>query len=481
LADLGQSDKKPLLNKPPMKEPKDSDRSEEKSVFQIIYDLFRSLKLTIFILILLAILSIIGTLITQNATTAEYVQRYGARLYELLNFFNIFDMYHSWWFSVILLLLVINLIACSLNRFPGVWSQIFRGPGSDELDDSKLKTLPYIERIKITGDSKASKIEEIKSLLKKGFANSKLNETESAVTLFSEKGRFSRLGVYITHLSILIILIGGLLGSLGGFRGHVEILEGETVNQISLRSKDREIAKPIDFSIRCDDFKVTFYDIPGREKHVKEYTSILTLLENGKEVLKQTVQVNHPLHYKGLAFYQANYGAIHEITIGVQWKGKPERTLLRTMEGDTVPVPNSDAFIHVLRYTPQVHNSGEGVQVGLLRPNRQPQVFWLLKDNQKLDEKRSDDVILAFEGVATREYTGLQVTKDPGVWVVWAGCAMMVIGLIVSFFYSHQRIWIRIPKTPGKEVVLAGSANKNKVGFEKTFGQLAEKVRSWVK
>ncbi len=80
---------------------------------------------------------------------------------------------------------------------------------------------------------------------------------------------------------------------------------------------------------------------PGRkEKHVKEYTSLITILENGKEVLKKTVQVNHPLHYKGLAFYQANYGAIHDVTLGIQWKDKKEKTTFKVLEGNTVPVPN---------------------------------------------------------------------------------------------------------------------------------------------
>ncbi len=112
-----------------MNESKETVNTEESGFVSIIYDLFRSLKLTITLLILLALLSIIGTLIAQNASRMEYVQRYGIGLYEVLNFFNLFDMYHSWWFSAILLLLVINLIACSVSRLPGIFSQISRGSG----------------------------------------------------------------------------------------------------------------------------------------------------------------------------------------------------------------------------------------------------------------------------------------------------------------------------------------------------------------
>jgi cytochrome c biogenesis protein len=461
-----------------MKESKDAAKVKESGFLSIIYDLFRSMKLTISLFILLALLSIIGTLITQNASRLEYVQRYGIGLYEVLNFFNLFDMYHSWWFSAVLLLLVINLIACSVQRLPGIFSQISRESG--ELEDRMLKAIPYVEKIQIPNPTKRE--ENIQSSLKKWFKNWGQIETERAITLFSEKGRFSRLGVPITHLSILIILIGGILGSLYGFKGHVEILKGETIDRVLLRAKDEEVPKPLEFSVRCDDFKITYYDLPGRkEKHVKEYTSLLTILENGKEVLKRTVQVNHPLHYKGLAFYQANYGTVHDVTLGIQWRNKKEKATFKAPEGATVPVPNSNDFIRVLQYAPQVHTYGEGVQVVLLKPNQEPRPFWLLKAFPKFDEQRKDEFILTFEGDSPREYTGLSVTKDPGVWVVWIGCGLMIFGFIVSFFFSHQRVWVRIPKSPGGEIVLAGSANKNRVGFEKTLGELVDGIRSLVR
>ena len=457
-----------------MNESKEKVKTKESGFISIIYDLFRSLKLTIALLILLALLSIIGTLILQNASRVEYIQRYGVGLYEVLNFFNLFDMYHSWWFSAILLLLVINLIACSVQRLPGIFSQISRG--SEELEDRTLKALPYVE--KVQSSNRTIREDDIQSSLKKWFKSWGRIETEKTITLYSEKGKYSRLGVPITHLSILIILIGGIIGSLYGFRGHVEILKGETINQVYLRTKDGEVPKPIHFSVRCDDFKINYYNLPGKEKYVKDYTSLLSILEDGKEVLKSTVLVNHPLHYKGLAFYQASYGTLNDVTIGIQWKGKKEGTSLKAPEGATIPIPNSSDFIRILKYVPQVHNFGEGVQVVLLRPNQEPQALLLLKNFPKLDERRGDRFLLTFEGVASKEYTGIQVTKDPGVWVVWIGCGLMILGLIVSFFFSHQRVWVRVLKGPGGEIVLAGPTNKNRVGFEKTFGELVHEIQS---
>ena len=79
-----------------MKEPKKTVSGQEKGFLSILFDLFRSLKLTIFLLIFIAILSILGTLIKQNAASEEYLERYGEGLFEVLDFFNLFDMYHSW-------------------------------------------------------------------------------------------------------------------------------------------------------------------------------------------------------------------------------------------------------------------------------------------------------------------------------------------------------------------------------------------------
>ncbi|OGP76916.1 MAG: hypothetical protein A2W09_02500 [Deltaproteobacteria bacterium RBG_16_50_11] len=459
-----------------MKESKTAVSGQEKGFFSILFDLFRSLKLTIFLLIFLAILSIIGTLIKQNAASEEYIVRYGEGLFEVLDFFNLFDMYHSWWFSAILLMLVVNLLSCSIHRLPGILRQVFRDPGARALEDPMLKALPYVERMRVPDVSKGKTDAQVQSELKRWFKNPGRIETESALTFFSEKGRFSRLGVPMTHLSIIIILIGGLMGSIYGFRGHVNILEGEAVNQFFVTVKDREIPKSLTFNVRCDDFNITYYNLPGRERHVQEYTSLLTILENGKEVLQKTIKVNHPLSYEGVTFYQSSYGALHQVSLGVQQKNKKEKIQLSLHEGETAPIPNSDAQIRLLRYVPQLPTFGEGAQVVLFKPNQRPLALWVLKEGQKFDQQRNDEFSITLEKVSTQEYTGLQVTKDPGVWVVWTGCGLMVLGLIVSFFFSHQRIWVRIPKGAG-EIVLAGSANRNRIAFEKVFNQLVERVR----
>jgi cytochrome c biogenesis protein len=81
--------------------------------------------------------------------------------------------------------------------------------------------------------------------------------------------------------------------------------------------------------------------------------------------------------------------------------------------------------------------------------------------------------------IMTRYYTGLQVNRDPGVPLVWIGFSMIVIGLFISFFHSHRRIWFRVSKDNGViNISVAGRANKNSVGMERELDQLTHKLEN---
>jgi len=426
-----------------------------------LWDLLCSVRLSIFLLILLALASIVGTLIKQNASPIEYVQQFGPGLYGFLNRLGLFDMYHSWWFRGILALLAINIISCSWTRFPRIWRKITRPQG--EVDKVRVATLPYTKRLKrsLSPEEAAGKAS---SIIRGIFKKPLLSETNEATVIFAERGRMSRLGVYITHLSILIILSGGLIGSLFGFKGFVNIPEGDTIDRIFTRQRQGMMPKTLGFEVRCDDFRITYYDMNTPERLVKEYITTLTFLEDGREMMKKEVRVNHPLTFNGLRFYQSSYGSIPEITLTVGNENQEENLSLVAHEGERVKIPGSEAFFEILQYHPQIHDFGEGIVMALVKPMALPQRFWLLKVRPKL----VDGYQFTLKGVTQREYTGLQVTKDPGVWVVWVGCILLVCGLIVAFFFSHQRMWVLIPR--GKSTILvAGTANKNRMAFESKF------------
>jgi cytochrome c biogenesis protein len=86
-------------------------------------------------------------------------------------------------------------------------------------------------------------------------------------------------------------------------------------------------------------------------------------------------------------------------------------------------------------------------------------------------------VELTFTDFSSIQYTGLQVVYDPGVWVIWAGCTLMVLGLWFAFFSSHRRVWVRLREEGGATaVVLAGNANKNRESFAEEFERLGDAI-----
>jgi cytochrome c biogenesis protein len=83
------------------------------------------------------------------------------------------------------------------------------------------------------------------------------------------------------------------------------------------------------------------------------------------------------------------------------------------------------------------------------------------------------------EKLENRYYTGLQVSRDPGVSLVWVGCFMMVGGFFVTFFTSHKRVWVRVIKSKVKtRISVAGRANKNPIGMERELEQVTSELQN---
>lgn len=89
--------------------------------------------------------------------------------------------------------------------------------------------------------------------------------------------------------------------------------------------------------------------------------------------------------------------------------------------------------------------------------------------------RQSGGPLFQYRGGKERMYTGLQVAKDPGVWVVWIGCLLMVVGIYTAFFMSHRRIWMRVETGI---IIIGGNASKNQGGFQLFFDKLVEKIKA---
>ncbi len=449
----------------------------------MLWRLFKSVKLAVFLLIILAAVAILGTIIPQGEDAIGFAMKLNPKLFQVLSLLGLFDVYHTWWFRALLGLLSINLIVCSLDRFPKTWKRIRTAP-SVEME----KMFEKADRDYIKGklNETAKKIE---FFLEKRFKKVRKKVKEKAAYFFIETGKYSQLGVYVVHLSIIVILIGGIIGSIWGFEGYMEILEGEKKDIVFLSRKMKTIRLP--FYVKCQRFIVEYY----KNGMPKEYISELVFIKDNKEV-KRRVRVNHPVSFCGITFYQASYGISFEDKVYIKLLNKKSGTVvnLKLEPKRWYRVPNSDIMVQLVDIKEDFAKVGP-VVILMIKKDKKIQRLILFK-NPGLAKKRLPPQMLSasvfnpsyfkpysfsIKEIPFRYYTGLQISRDPGVPFVWCGFIMLILGLIITFFTSHKRVWIKISEKENQlEIAIAGISSKDPVSLSKMIKKLLVDIKKEV-
>lgn len=187
--------------------------------FGKLWQFLASVKLAMMTLLVLACTSIIGTLIVQGKNSSYYIEEFGPVLAQLITSLGLSKMYTSWWFITLLFLFAVNLVVCSIERLPAVWRMVRRDNLS--IDPEKLQHMEFTHELQ-TSLTKNAAVESLHKHLKaSGFKKPQRNTTDSSTTSFVQTGAWSRLGVYVVHLSILVIFTGSLIGNILGFKAYV--------------------------------------------------------------------------------------------------------------------------------------------------------------------------------------------------------------------------------------------------------------------
>lgn len=569
-------------------------KADRKQQAPAIWRFFASVKLGVLWLIILAILSIIGTIIPQTTGSLESLQGYLARIgperAELYDKLGLLNVYHAWWFNLVLALMCTSIVVASIDR----WPRIKREFDFDEPipRDSRFRGGPFTRKWDLSGAT--NKLSGLQDLFRKYFGSPKVSHVGDDVILYSNRGRWTRVGVYFVHAGILITAGGAVLGNFLGFTaGQIFLREGQardTVTRIAEVTPQGEIntfLDPMPFAVRCDDFTVEFYKDPRTgelSNRPKLFQSELTILKGGREVHSEHIEVNSPLRYGGYTFYQASYdeadpifhleafdtqtgeripvvarkdepfklvGAEHPYVVKffeehVQVDKKitlplgPSLTVKQTgphgEELDRFMVlqhyPGFDnergaawAFtltgIDVTRETveePIIHleayhresgarreltvDLGEPINLegdpstytivgydmmtlidrdGDLGPavsmvtlddeGNELDRFGIFQHYPGKDIGRQARHVLHLKKVERVFFTGLQVAKDPGVWIVWFGSALMILGMAIAFSLSHRTSWLKI--TP-QGVAFTAMVHKKRMAFEQKLDQFVE-------
>jgi len=287
------------------KEDKQEPTKADFSIVDFLWNLLASTRFAVVLLSFIAVTALIGAFLPQQPSPQD-IERltasWGESAFNLFNALGLFDLYHTRWFTGSLALLCINLLVCSLNRLPIVLRLVKKR--DTVLASGDPETLRIHHGFDYSGDMNKV-IESVKNRLGKHRWHAAEEVRGENRFFFINRGAYSRLGVFVVHLSVILVILGSLIGVLFGFHGRLIIGEGETTD-IFFRGGKSFTETPMGFEVHCNKFSFTTDPETGMEGN---YESDLTILDGNREINRVKLRVNHPYSYRGLSFYQASYEA----------------------------------------------------------------------------------------------------------------------------------------------------------------------------
>jgi cytochrome c biogenesis protein len=439
-----------------------------------VFRFFCSLKLTLANILLLFLAMVAGTFVNpSNSPLSEIEAAFRDRpaLLATYRIFELYDLFHSWWFTVLLLSLALNLIACSVERLPRIWFLV-KDP------ETRLDRVRGL-RFRVPATRTLAGADAVATHLRQAGYRVALQKRAEGVDLFAERGRFSRFGVWIVHLSLLVVLGGGIVGRLTAFEGMAFVPQGGEVDSMVVRTPDgAQTKRKLGFVVRCDDFRLKEFE-PGRPKAYESDLRVFERLPDGSagaELGRDTISVNHPLRHAGLTLYQASYQQLDEgmrARIAVLDKVTEKTRPLFVAPGE--PIEAAEGLLYqVVDYREDYGGLGPAVEMARSDGGRQSS-FWVFakapRDYDRLN--RDDRFAFTFSELTPPYATGLQIARDPSTPIVYLGCFLLFVGAGVAFYASHKRVWARV--VDGR-VALGGAAHRNPEGFRHEFQALCEKL-----
>lgn len=457
-----------------------------QSGFNAFIQFFSSLKCGLILLGLLGASVVIGTLILQQpmASEGQIEQLYAPQTIRLLNFFGFFDVFHAWWFILLLGLLGATITLASLERLPQAW-RYFSRPHL-LADEWFVRHLPLHREIPI-GSCRPEEVLSLAAQKLESLGYRLRPEAQKQGTLYIEKHRLARLAPYVVHLSLLIIFAGAIVDGVWGYRGFMSLSPGQRSREVEPLSPQGS-PRGLPFTLRCDQ--------AGMEKYPdgspRQYWTRLAVEENGREVLRRQIFVNEPLTYKGVRFFQASYGpsgSPTQLLIEASWPGTvraPRSLTLRP--GAVVALDEQGTKVELGDFVPDFVVEGNqissrsdepnnpAVQLHVTRAGGKRSSVWIFPKSPQMNFPDESGITFHLQDLEMGYVTGLQVAKEPGQGLIWGGCLLLTAGLMMALYLSHIRIWGVVGRDrKGRPVLLlGGQPSKYREGFEKRFNSLAD-------
>jgi len=492
--------------------PASAKAKPRRSIIDSVLGLLSSVPFGITLLVLLIIACMIGMLIQQQEL--ESFPRYYAELtpaekliYGHLSFFNI---YHAWYFNLMLLLLSLNIILASIDHFPAAWSFVRRKKLTASPTFAQTQRV-RVEPVELRGAKREELVARAKEAARALKFKVKVTEEESRTTLFAERGAWNRLGAYAVHVSLLTIFLGGFLTATRSHTGGMWVTPGDASNEMLQQVFNIDNATTthavsqqklqLPFEIEGLDIQQKLID---KTKFIDAGNTLdwLTRIKIRDETGEREalVHLNKPYDYRGYRLFQASFqslGSARTINLRVtpETGGAPQEVQIKRnseaklADGTRINYVEFNPDFQVGKDAKPAIASGEynnpAAHLEIIKPSGERSQAWAFTEpflqqisnapfmkSSFLAMSGYQFVLTDFEKVPHAHMLSIQY--DPGSNVVYLGFTMLCACLIGVFFFSHQRLWIVVE---GEKVYLGGDANRNRLSFEDRIKKIAARIQ----
>ena len=456
--------------------------------------IFRSVRFNIFLGALITLAAAVGTLVPQTGEMPEKAAAFQAHYPQwskLFDFFNLFDVYHSYWFMGLLGLMAFDIVLCKLWNLPPDQGLVALPPeATTELEAEKhlakkqaaLELKPYRAELASPMDAKSAFAKASAALGARGYRVHEDFVTAAGSAFVATKHGVQRWGSYLAHIGLVIILLGSLIKAIFGFVEMVPVLEGRSRNMQN---------KP-DWEVFVDSFTIKYY--PGTFEP-SAFASVLRVESKGKQLGAKTIIVNDPLDIGGVRFYQASWGAggmFRSVTLKV---GNTEVQLPQRTPEKIAGTPFAvEADVMMPNFTvnggaPDTESldlKNPAVRFVFHMGPHKTRPLWLFQNDPKLCLVEEADGTLAqaptppfqLAGVDPVLFSGIQVAYDPGFKVVLVGSLLWLFGVVMLFYMHRRRLWVLVePEGESSRVSVGGWSSRGSQEFEREFSGLMESLR----
>lgn len=400
------------------------------TVLKKVWKIFHSMNTAFALLFLLVIICTLGSLIPQGQPNAYYVANYPAAAANIIIALHMSHTFTTWWFIALASLLCLNLLCCSIFRFPSIWKKYQHAYTLEkrlQLNDASAH---------MTGSAEDAR----RVFTKLGIRNVSTTVIDGVNFQYARRRRAGIWGAWLSHVGMLIIIVGFGFGQMYALDTTVYGIPGQT-----------KAVSGTEHEITIDGFEMRLRD----DNTVEQYTSWLSVrnTRTGEE-LSGITSVNAPMEAFGLVLYQNSTGWASTVS------AYKEDVLLSQQvicQGEALTLHELPLALYFAAFYPDYFNDGTGPRTLSPRLNNPQYVYALYYDNEMLamnrigaeESIRVDSYRFVFEAPA--QYTLIQVIHDPALAYAALGGILLLIGIFLAFYVIPEEIWVQ---TEGDQVTL---------------------------